>query len=422
MFRRDAFRVTGHVSAAANPVVLRTFEDTPREEAEIGGTLSGAGERFAGRLAVQLVSDPDDDKSVRLDGTYGSMRLGNWLLTAGWLDRWWGPGWDGSLLLSSNARPVPSIALDRESSKAFESKWLSWIGPWRFTTFMGRMEEHREDRDHPLLFGTRLSFRPFGNIKIGSVHPFRGFEFAIERTAMWCAEGLPCDLDAFWHVLTGKDSAGVVVSTADEPGNQLGGYSFRWGSPVTWLPVSFYYQKTGESGDLNGTSVRIGRQLTLWGAETWVATQSGYAWRGHAEVAYTTCGDSSGGDSVLFDCAYTHHLFPVEGYRSHGRPVGHTIDGDGRSYTLGVQLATPFSVSGWLLLRYSELNRGGAVPDTINTVAQEPVDDWGVEFGAVLSRQRSELKVGIGFDEATDQVTDEVDEHVHAFATYQHRF
>ena len=58
-------------------------------------------------------------------------------------------------------------------------------------TGMGKMEEHREDRDHPWLFGTRLSFRPFGNIKIGSVHPFRGFEFALERTAQWCAEGLP---------------------------------------------------------------------------------------------------------------------------------------------------------------------------------------------------------------------------------------
>ena len=136
VFRRDAFRISGHVSGAANPIELRTFENTPREEAEIGGTVSDAGERFAGRLAVQWVHDPDDDKSIRLDGSYGSMRLGNWLLTLGALDRWWGPGWDGSLLLSNNARPVPAVALDRESSRPFESKWLSWIGPWRFSTFM----------------------------------------------------------------------------------------------------------------------------------------------------------------------------------------------------------------------------------------------------------------------------------------------
>ncbi len=45
-------------------------------------------------------------------------------------------------------------------------------------------------------------------------------------------------------------------------------------------------------------------------------------WRAHGEVAYTTCGDSSGGEAVVFDCAYTNHLFPVEGYRYRGRPVG----------------------------------------------------------------------------------------------------
>ncbi len=422
MFRRDAFRTTGHISVAADPIVLRTFEDTPREEGEIGGTLSDAGERFAGRLAVQLVSDPDDDKDVRLDGTYGSMRLGNWLLTAGWLDRWWGPGWDGSLLLSNNARPIPAIALDRESSKPFESKWLSWIGPWRFTTFMGRMEEHREDRDHPLLFGTRLSFRPFSNVKIGSVHPFRGFEFALERTAQWCAEGLPCDLDAFWHVLTGKDSAGVVVSPEEEPGNQLGGYSFRWGSPAKWFPVSFYYQKTGESGDLSGTSFRIGRELTLWGAESWWATQHGFMWRAHGEVAYTTCGDSSGGASVVFDCAYTNHLFPIEGYRYYGRPVGHSMDGDGRSYTFGLQFMTPRAWSASMLVRYAELNRGGAVPDTINTAAQEPVDAWEVELAAVLPGVKSDFRIGLGFDRADDQITEQIDETVHAFITYEYRF
>jgi len=422
VFRSDAFRIGGHASGAANPIELRTFENTPREEAEIGGTVSDAGERFAGRLAVQWVHDPDDGKSVRLDGTYGSMRLGNWLLTLGALDRWWGPGWDGSLLLSNNARPVPAVALDRESSRPFESKWLSWIGPWRFSTFMGKMEEHREDRDHPWLFGTRLSFRPFGNIKIGAVHPFRGFEFALERTAQWCAEGLPCDLDAFWHVLAGKDSAGVVVSTEEEPGNQLGGYSLRWGSPATWFPVAFYYQRTGESGDLNGTSIRIGRQLTLWGAESWWATSSGSMWRVHGEIAYTTCGDSSGGEAVVFDCAYTNHLFPVEGYRYRGRPVGHSIDGDGRSYTLGLQMTTPSAWSASMLARYAELNRGGVVPDTINTVAQEPVDDWEVELGAVLPGVKSDFRIAVGFENREDQITKQTDETFRAYLTYEYRF
>ena len=75
-----------------------------------------------------------------------------------------------------------------------------------------------------------------------------------------------------------------------------------------------------------------------------------------------------------------------------------------------------------MLLRYAELNRGGVVPETINTVAQEPVDDWEVELGAVLPGVRSDLKIGLGFDHADDQVTGGVDETFHAFVTYQYRF
>ena len=145
-------------------------------------------------------------------------------------------------------------------------------------------------------------------------------------------------------------------------------------------------------------------------------------WRVHGEIAYTTCGDSSGGDAVVFDCAYTNHLFPVEGYRYRGRPVGHSIDGDGRSYTLGLQVATPRAWSASLLVRYAELNRGGVVPDTINTVAQEPVDDWEIELGAVLPGVKSDFRIGVGFENREDQITDETDETFRAYLAYEYRF
>jgi len=420
VFRSDALRITAYTAVAGNPIVLRTFDDTPRENVEIGGTLSDSGERFAGRLAVQWVHDPADGQSFRLDGTYGSMRLGNWLLTAGALDRWWGPGWDGSLILSSNARPVPAIALDRESSKAFESPWLSWIGPWRLSTFMGRMEEHRQDIDHPLLYGMRISFRPFGNIHFGSVHPLRGFEFSVERTAQWCGEGLPCNFDAFWNMLRGHDNEGENVKPEDEPGNQLAGWSLRWASPWKSLPIAWYRQKTGETIDEHSPLPR--RTLDIYGAETWGSTASGVGWRVHAEYADTACSHREGETEPFWDCAYDSALFDVEGYRYRGHPLGHSIDGDGLSYTLGMQVTTPSRRSAWLLLRYAELNRGGVVPDTRNTVAQEPTDDWGFEFGAAVPSGRSDLKLGLGFDHATDQITQDVSQTVHGFLQYTYRF
>ena len=64
--------------------------------------------------------------------------LGNWSASLGKVDRWWGPGWDGSLILSTNARPIPAISLDRRIAEPFENKWLSWIGPWSFHSFIGQ--------------------------------------------------------------------------------------------------------------------------------------------------------------------------------------------------------------------------------------------------------------------------------------------
>ena len=45
---------------------------------------------------------------------------GNWSIAASTQDRWWGPGWDGSIILSNNARPIPSLTLDRVFTDAFK--------------------------------------------------------------------------------------------------------------------------------------------------------------------------------------------------------------------------------------------------------------------------------------------------------------
>ncbi len=142
------------VGAAARPTQLRTFADTPREEGEVSlYAASFVGTRFGGRLQVTGAIDPDDDRPGRLDGSYVAGKFGNWIFTLGQQDRWWGSGWEGSLIMSNNARPVPEISLDRAVSEPFETKWLSWIGPWRLTTFFGQMEGSRDDYAHPCVLG-----------------------------------------------------------------------------------------------------------------------------------------------------------------------------------------------------------------------------------------------------------------------------
>ena len=62
-----------------------------------------------------------NDEGVALDGSYIAARLGNWSASLGQQERWWGPGWDGSLILSTNARPIPAVSFDRRVPEPFET-------------------------------------------------------------------------------------------------------------------------------------------------------------------------------------------------------------------------------------------------------------------------------------------------------------
>ena len=355
------------LGGAARPTTLRTFEDTPREEGEATAWASGfLGSRWGARLELTGVVDPDDDKDIRLDGSYFAGKFGNWIVTAGAQERWWGSGWQGSLILSNNARPVPALALDRAVSTPFETKWLSWIGPWRLTTFMGYMEGGRQDYDHPLLFGFRLSARPLD-----------GLEVSLERTAQWCGEGRSCNWDDFWNLWSGNDNAGENVAAEDEPGNQLAGWDIRWASPIGDWNYALYNQHTGES--IDNQIPRPYRSMDLAGLETWGGSEDGSSWRAGIEWANTRCGGTEDG-LKLWDCAYNNGIFNVEGYRSRGRPLGHSMDGDGDTWGLRYVRVGASAGTFTALARFTKVNEGGGVPDTRHSIAPGPEDWWSLDL------------------------------------------
>jgi hypothetical protein len=389
IFQRESVRRSARLSAAAKPALLRAFESTPREEGEVGATLSAANRRFSARVAIAVAANPGDDKQFRLDGSYLTTRLGNWLLTAGSLEQWWGPGWDGSLILSNNARPVPGISLTRESSAPFQSRWLRWIGPWRLSTFMGKMESDRIDVSEPLLFGMRVT-----------AQPLKGVEIALSRSAQFCGKNRKCDTDTFRDILLFDDTAGFTVSPEDEPGNQLAGWDIRAVSPWKTLPLAVYWQEIGEDRIGNRPTDR----LRLFGVESWHGFANGGTSRVHVEYSDTTC--AGGGSQPVFDCAYNHHIFFEEGYRYRDRPIAHSADGDARIYSLGVQFTAPSAWNTSMSLRHGRLNEGGGIPDLRNTVATEPTDIWDLEAALRLPFERGELRLGVGFDQRTPLSTD----------------
>jgi hypothetical protein len=344
---------------------LRGFSAEPRADAVLGIDTTLAGERWSARIEASANEDPQDDQPLRPDGTYFAGETGNWVWSAGWLDRWWGPGWDGSLMWSNNARPIPGVAVDRVRSTPFDTKWLSWIGPWRATVFLGALEHERVDVDDALFLGIRVAARPL-----------EGFEVAFSRTAQFCGDGLPCTWSSLWDLLFGYDNAGRDVSAEDEPGNQMGSVEARWSSPIGNAPYAFYAQFTGED-EANFFPVKL---LKLYGADG-IVTVGNVPVRVYLEYADTSCASSN--PAKVYNCAYNQRLFYYEGYRYRGRVIGHAMDNDGLLWTLGAAWATPGGWSVEAVSRYAEINRSGA-PDTRHTISPSPLKHY--EIAAGVSR------------------------------------
>jgi hypothetical protein len=368
------------IAGARDPQGLRTFEDTPREEGELGLQVTWLGSRVAMNLELAAVDDPDDGKDVRLDGSFIGITIANWMITGGALPRWWGPGWEGSLILSSNARPMPGIAIERNYSDPPSWRGLRWIGPWRATVSMSALESRGVAVPDARFFAARVTARPRPWLELG-----------LSRTAQWCGEGRPCDLSAFTDLLLGRDNREPSETGEREPGNQMAGYDLRIRSPWGAVPAAVYLQLIGED-EAGGLPSKF---LGLAGAEVWAHSRWGAA-RLHVEYTDTTCNFSR--RSPAFDCAYRNGLYP-QGYAFRSRAIGHALDADGRMSSIGLRLGRPDGASWAVLYRRIVLNRGGAEPEPTHTssTARDQLNNLELQYNRAFAR--GALGVGMSLDD-----------------------
>lgn len=367
------------ISAAASPSPVQQYQSYPRDNAELAIGVSWQDSGWSLDFQATAAIDPDDGDYLRPSGTYIGKQLGNWVLTGGWQERWWGPGMSGSLILSTNARPVPAIGLQRLKSAAANSRWLRWAGPWTLTTFIGLLDDERAI-ENALLFGFRAAIRPHRRLEIG-----------VSRTAQWCGSARPCGSSTFVDLLLGRDNRGVNVDPADEPGNQLGGIDVRWSLPGR-LPVSAYAQWIAEDSRRGGPE--IGSWLRQAGIEFY-GGDSRLSHRTHIEVSETSCRDGGLGFSELVpDCGYEHSIYR-SGYRYRGKSIGHGQDSDGLSFSLQTTLVQSSEQIWTISVRHMQVNRSGS-SDRPHVLAMTPED----VIDAALSVRRATrvgfITAGIG--------------------------
>jgi hypothetical protein len=353
----------GAWAAAGDPGLLRDFDSFAREKGELGARADFDAGRFSASVRIAGAADPADGQHLRADGSHATVQLGNWLVSAHTLERFWGPSHESSLILSNNARPMPTLMIERAEARAFETRWLSWIGPWRMTFGVGRMEQDRTDIDAPLFMSWRVVTMPFKKIELG-----------FSRTAQFCGKQLECNLDVFGNLLAGNDNVGTDATAANEPGNQMAGFDIHWTSPVGNLPYAVYAQYIGE----DESSYLPAKYLAQLGAEVWRPFGDGGLLQVFAEYSSTTCSANTS-RGPYYNCAYNQGRFDVEGYRYRGRVVGYTTDADAETYSAGAAFVTPRGDTWSATARDAVLNRDGS--DARDLVSPVRAEYGALEFG-----------------------------------------
>lgn len=375
---------------AGQPGLLRHYGTLARENGELRSVGGVTTQRYDITLAATGVVDASDGQDIRFDGSNISIRLGNWLFSANQIERWWGPGRDGSLILSNNARPMPAIAIDRVRSAPLDLPVLRWLGPWRFNAFLGLMENERSDVDQPAFMGMRLSFKPA-----------RIFEFGMSRSAQFCGKGRDCDAGTFGRLLIGRDNVGLrgLEDPDKEPGNQMAGFDVRIVSPFKAIPLAVYAQEIGEDNSSTGIPERY---LAIFGSELWFLLRTGSVLRTHVEYANTKVKWYDGQTEP--DIAYRQAIF-FAGYRFRGRNIGHTTDADSESTSIGLALTTGRGDRWAAHLRRGRLDRLGA-PDPYNPVTFGPSDYESVELSWARDIADHGFGVQVGYENQTGRGSD----------------
>ena len=189
------------------------------------------------------------------------------------------------------------------------------MGPWTLTLFAGQLESNRAVPDAKLL-GGRLAFRPLRSLEVG-----------ISRTAQWGGQDRPQSLKSLFDsvMAIGENKVYGPGSTNNGPGNQLGGFDFRWSFPLLKTDSALYLQYTGEDAS-NGFPTKA---LHLVGLES--AFEAGGIYN-HIALEY---GDtmSAGYINPQPNVAYEHSTY-LSGYRYYSRPIGASVDNDTRYVSL----------------------------------------------------------------------------------------
>ncbi|MDG1021222.1 MAG: capsule assembly Wzi family protein, partial [Emcibacteraceae bacterium] len=308
------FRGSASLRYTNEPNLIRGFGDIARSDADMTISAGLTEEAIDVNVSVNYRDNVNfDNSNINFDNSYIATNLGNWSLYAGAIDRWWGPGQENTLLLSSNARPMISAGLRRIDPKPFKTKWLSWMGSWTWDMFVSNMGKSRHIPD-ALMAGMRLGFEPINNFEVG-----------LSRTMQLCGVERPCSADTWARSIIGiwdLDNTGTV----NEPGNQLASIDLSYSFKFDDKNIKIYAEGTAEDEWKilpYQFSRLIGSTISLPVGEAGSNLKLNLELSDSGNVRAWFFGKRRAG------IMYEHHIYRT-GHRYDGRTLGHSLDNDSK--------------------------------------------------------------------------------------------
>ncbi|WP_180109282.1 MULTISPECIES: capsule assembly Wzi family protein [unclassified Acinetobacter] len=291
--------------------IPQKFADEQKSQYQAALELNAGGTQWDARLRVNAEKDPiiDHGHDVNLEGSYIAGKLWNQWLIAGQIPTYWGPGHEGSLIRGDTSRPVYGFTMQRAEQQAFETKLLSWIGPWQYQAFAGQLDDYSAIPDAKLL-GLRLTAQPLPYLELGA-----------SRILQWGGEGRSESFDSLWNAIKGNDN---FYDGDLDKSNQIAGFDARLNlNHWSGVPISLYGQYVGE----DEAGLLPSKKMYLAGVD-YSSQLNNLPLQVYAEWADTrTNGDVQG-------ISYNHYIYQ-DGYYQHGYPLGHAMGGDGQMLSLG---------------------------------------------------------------------------------------
>ena len=353
-----------------NPDSIMTFFDLPNTKKLVGSTTSYMSKNIAINLKFEKT-----EKGQLLDESYVSLARGNYSLTLGSKKNWWGPGWMGSMAMSSNSRPIKAISIERNFSDPFENQFLSILGSWDMAFIMGDIKntDFTPDRRFSAL---RMSIRPKNNLEVG-----------FSKSAVICDKDNSCGFSEIIDGLKGSNNT-YDLTTID----------YRASSSFMDIPYASY-------GQISGTS--LDKSLGLFGIETWGNMESierFQSYRVFAEFASTTCG-IFGGQSK-YGCAYQNKEYP-SAYLNRGNNIGYPLDGDSIAISFGGIIVLDDTQLYKSSLAIGRINRGSEDAYQFKQSATDFLNfNLGYQFDLYwYDIALGSFDLGLGFDVYKDKVS-----------------